>query len=241
MANLFWRQQNKTYNLLSKPFGSEDEFERTIFDTKELFEDLTFLKRQPSHGIGSSRPDIIAIDSDGNICIIEMKNKLVDEKIISQVLDYAIWAQSNPNSLKNLWYELDEQPEINPDWDKYEVRILVIAPEIDPSTLKFLSSINYQVDLIEIKRWAIKKDSFLLVNYLKPSINIKAEPTKGLEKYDKSFYKREHDHSSVDFFLKYVNDVKRLLKKHGLGEFEKKFSKHYCGFKYGFFYVFTIS
>ena len=242
MANLFWKQGKKTFNLLSKPFVSEEEFEKEIFNTQELFEDITFLKRQATHGpgSGSGRPDILAIDNDGNICIIEMKNKPVDVNIFSQIIGYAIWAQSNPDSLKNLWYELDEQPDIEIDWDNYEVRIIVIAPEIDPATLKFLPSISYKLDLIEVKRWMIKKDSFLLVNELRPSQYRKAKPLKGLENYDVAFYKKRRNHESVKAFMHYVNDTEKLLKQHGWKNFEKKFNKHYCGFKYGFLNLFTI-
>lgn len=78
----------------SKPFETEEMFEKEIFETQELFEDLTFLKRQATHQRVQAleEPDILAIDSDGNICIIEMKNTPVDEKIFTQVLNYAIWA-----------------------------------------------------------------------------------------------------------------------------------------------------
>ncbi len=58
------------------------------------------------------------------------------------------------------------KPDIEINWDNYGIRILVIASDIEPNTLSFLSSIQYQVDLIEIKRWVYKKDSFLFVNYL---------------------------------------------------------------------------
>jgi len=241
MANLFWKQGKKTFNLLSKPFETEEMFEKEIFETQELFEDLTFLKRQATHGpgSGSGRPDILAIDSDGNICIIEMKNTPVDEKIFTQVLNYAIWAESNPDSLKNLWYELEDKPEI--DWDNFEVRIMVIASEIHQSTLKFVNSINYSLDLIEIKRWATKTDSFLLVNELKPRVAKKSKTIKGLENYDKKYYLSRHKPESVKNFLHFVKEAEKLLKKQGWKNIEKKFNKHYCGFKYGFFNLFTIA
>jgi hypothetical protein len=240
MANLFWKQSKKTLNLLSQPFKSEDEFERIIFDTKELFEDLTFLKRQVHHGSGTDRPDILAIDNDGNICIIEMKNKTVDEKIFSQILGYAIWAKSNPDSLKNLWYELDDKPEIEIDWDNYEIRILVIAPEIDPKTLRFLSSIQFEVDLIEIKRWIYKKDSLLLVNYLEINEDKRVQTAKGTEVYNKEFYEQHRNKKSVGDFLEFIKQVEQLLKSKGWN-LEKKYNKYYCGFKYGFFNVFSIA
>jgi hypothetical protein len=241
MANLFWKQSKRTFNLLSKPFASEDEFERIIYETKVLFEDLTFLKRQAHSGSGTGRPDILAIDNDGNVCIIEMKNVTVDEKIFSQIVGYAIWAKSNPDSLKNLWYELDDKPEIDIDWDNYEIRILVIAPEINPNTMRFLSTIQFQVDLIEIKRWVHKKDSFLLVNYLEKKEDKKVRTVRGTEVYDKNFYDKYHNKKSVIEYLAFIKEIEKLLKSKRIDGLEKKYNKHYCGFKYGFFNVFSIA
>jgi hypothetical protein len=39
MANLFWKTTKGTRALLDKPFASEDEFERMLFNTSELFKD----------------------------------------------------------------------------------------------------------------------------------------------------------------------------------------------------------
>ncbi|HHT9120768.1 MAG TPA: hypothetical protein ACFYD3_09560, partial [Candidatus Hypogeohydataceae bacterium YC41] len=144
MANLFWKQKDKkTLNLLSTPFVSEEEFERVIFETKEILEDVFLIKRQIRGGKKAGIPDIIGIDNDGNVCIVEMKNVSIDASVIPQVLAYAIWAQKNPDSIKNLWLEAPEQPEdIAVNWDNYEVRIIIIAPSIESSTLELVNTIN---------------------------------------------------------------------------------------------------
>jgi hypothetical protein len=239
MANLFWKRKTKTVNLISKPFATEDEFERTVFNTKELFEEITWIKRQIRGGKKPGIPDVIGIDGEGNICILEMKNVSVNEDILSQVLKYAIWAESNPDSIKNLWHETDSQPDIEVNWDNYNVRILVIAPDIDTSILNFKDKIHYDIELIEIKRWINGKDAFLLVNTLETKANAKVKITRGLQSYDRSFYEKEHDVKSVQLFFNYIKEVENLLKAKGY-DLEKKFNKHYCGFKYGFFNVFTL-
>ncbi|MEK7241289.1 MAG: hypothetical protein AAB048_00770, partial [Planctomycetota bacterium] len=99
MANLFWRQKSKkTLNLLSTPFASEEDFEKVIFETKEILEDIFLIKRQLRGGKKTGIPDIIGIDNDGNVCIVEMKNVATDVSVIPQVLAYAFWAQENPDS-----------------------------------------------------------------------------------------------------------------------------------------------
>ncbi|MEK6615895.1 MAG: hypothetical protein AABZ32_07270 [Bacteroidota bacterium] len=241
MANLFWTQKGKkTLNLVSTPFKSEQEFEEFIFEHEEILQDIFIIKRQVRGGKKPGIPDMIGIDSDGNVCIIEMKNAAVDEKIFSQILAYAIWATKNPDSLKNLWYELDDKPDVEFTGVNYEVRILVIAPDIDPDTLSFLSSIQYKVDFIEIKRWSNKKDSFLLVNYLEQKEDKKTQTVRGIEVYDKAFYDRYRNKKSVIDFFDFIKEIEKLLKSEGI-KLEKKFNKHYCGFKYGFFNVFSIS
>ena len=241
MANLFWKQKGKpTLNLISTPFSTEEEFEKLIFETKEILEDIFLLKRQIRGGKKAGIPDIIGIDKDGNVCIIEMKNKPIDASVIPQVLSYAFWAQSNPDSIKNLWLEAPEQPEdLEINWDNYNVRILIIGPSFHPSTLELVNTITYQVDLIEIKRWVEKSNQFLLVNKLEADQRKQVRTTKGIETYDRSFYERYYNKESVKAFMKFVDDVEKIVKAKGW-PLEKKFNRFCCVFKYGFFNAFSI-
>lgn len=241
MANLFWKRKNHpTLNLLSVPFSTEEEFERTVFETKELLEDVFLLKRQVRGGNKEGVPDIVGVDSDANVCIIEIKNVPVDASILPQVLEYAIWAESNPDSIKSMWLEAPEQPEdIQPSFEHYEVRIIVIAPSIDRSTLGLVGKINYPVDLIEVKRWSEDGNEFLLVNRLEVEAPQKVRPVHGLVTYDRAFYEAHYNKTSVGHFLRYVDDTVSFIRKNGW-PLEAKFNKHYCGFKYGFFNAFGI-
>lgn len=241
MANLFWKQKGgKTLNLLSSPFTSEEDFEKVIFQTKEILEDIFLIKRQIRGGKKAGIPDIVGIDNDGNVCIVEMKNVPIDASVIPQVLAYAFWAQKNPDSIKNLWLEAPEQPEdVVVNWDNYEVRIIIIAPSIEHSTLELVNTINYSVDLIEVKRWAEGTNHFLLVNKLEPEQPKKVKPVRGLEVYDRKFYEDHYNKQSVDSFLAYAEETEHLVKTKGW-PLEMKFNKHYCGLKHGFFNAFGI-
>ena len=150
MANLFCKSKQSTQRLVETPFRTEEEFERLVFATPEILEDIFLLKRQIRGGGKQGIPDIIGIDNDGNICIIEMKNVTVDAAIIPQVLQYAFWAETNPDSIKSLWLEAESKPDdLSVTWDDFDVRIMVIAPTILRSTLDIVNKINYPVDLIE--------------------------------------------------------------------------------------------
>jgi len=241
MANLFWKKDGKTKSLLSTPFKTEEEFEKEIFNTREILEDIFLIKRQIRGGNKNGIPDIVGIDNDGNICIIEMKNVTVDASIIPQVLQYAFWAETNPDSIKSLWLECDNKPDdIAISWDSFQVRIIVIAPSILRSTLDIVDKINYPVDLIEVKRWVEEKNSLYLVNKLETDPKVsRIKPTSGMQEYDEEFYKKEYNKNSAIEFIKYAREVERLVTKKDWN-LETKFNKHYCGFKAGFFNAFGI-
>jgi len=241
MANLFWKTPQAITRLLDTPFRAEEEFERLIFATPEILENIFLLKRQIRGGGKQGIPDIVGVDKDGNICIIELKNVTVDASIIPQVLQYAFWAEGNPDSIRSLWLEAENKPDdVSVSWDDFEVRIIVIAPTILRSTLDIVDKITYQVDLIEVKRWVADNNTFLLVNRLEPDqAKRQVRPVSGLEKYDADFYMSRYDKSSASEFIKYVGELEHVVQEHGWN-LETKFNKQYCGFKAGVLLAFGV-
>lgn len=241
MANLFWKTQKGTKALLDTPFRSEDEFERMVFSTAELLKDIVLLRRQVRGGNKAGIPDIVGVDTDGNVCIIEMKNTEVDADILPQVLKYAFWAETNPDSIKSLWLECEEKPDdLEINWDDLQVRILIIAPTIYRSTLDLINRIAYPVELIEVKRWVEGANEFLLVNKLEPEVvSTRRRPVSGARVYDEAFYKSQRNSKSVDEFLNYANELAALVHNNGWN-LEMKFNRGYCGFKAGFFNAFGV-
>src|SRR5256885_13673940 len=64
MANLFWKSKEATTRLVETPFRTEEEFERLIFATPEILEDIFLLKRQIRGGTKQGIPDIVGLDKD---------------------------------------------------------------------------------------------------------------------------------------------------------------------------------
>lgn len=240
MANLFWKTKQTTKSLLATPFKTEEEFEKIIFETSEILEDIFLIKRQIRGGSKSGIPDIVGIDNDGNICIVEMKNVTVDASIIPQVLQYAFWAETNPDSIKTLWLECENKPdELSISWDSFQVRIIVLAPSILRSTLDIVNKINYPVDLIEVKRWIEGDNQLLLVNKLEEEIGKKYKPVSGLQIYDDEWYKKAYNKKSAIEFIRYVKQVESIIKEKGW-DLKTKYNKHYVSFKAGFFNAFGV-
>lgn len=238
---LYWRKNNKqTISLVASPFKSEQEFEQIVFETPAVLGDVYRLRRQVRGGAKPGIPDIIGIDSEGRVCVIEMKNTNVDAAVIPQVLEYAIWAESNPDSIKTLWLEATDRPDdLAVNWDDYDVRVFVVAPSIDRSTLEHVGKIAYPVDLVEISRWGDGKNSWLLVNKLESITTKRIKPVSGLKTYDQATYEELYNPKSVSGFLKTCEAVERLAVKSGW-PVEGKFNKYYCGFKVGNYVVFGV-
>jgi hypothetical protein len=240
MANLFWKSNQSTRRLADTPFKTEEEFERVVFATPEILEDIFLLKRQIRGGGKQGIPDIVGIDNDGNVCIIEMKNVTVDAAIIPQVLQYAFWAETNPDSIKSLWLEAEDRPDdLAVAWDDLQVRIVVIAPTILRSTLDIVNRINYPVDLVEVKRWVEDDNSFLLVNLLDPEAKRTVRPVSGLQTYDADYYLSQYNKDRAKEFLRYIEEVEALVRQKGWS-LDTKFNKNYCSFKAGFFIAFGV-
>jgi hypothetical protein len=240
-ANLFWKKARTTRSLIDKPFASEDEFERLVFETSGLLEDIHLIHRQVRGGGKPGIPDIIGIDDAGAVCIVELKNKAITADVIPQVLEYAIWAGNHPDSIRALWLETEDRPEdLEIDWNNLQVRILLLAPLIDRSTLEYIERINYSTDLIEVKRWQLGKEQFIMMNRLEP--DAKKTPPKiarGFIEYDPKLYREKYGKQAAVDFLRYTKEVEGIVRRNGW-QLEKRFKKNSCVFKVGFFNAFSV-
>ncbi|HEX3035592.1 MAG TPA: hypothetical protein VHT73_10755 [Thermodesulfobacteriota bacterium] len=71
------------------------------------------------------------------------------------------------------------------------------------------------------------------MNKLEEEPEIKAKPARGMEIYDKDFFKLSRNSKSVDTFFEVADEIDELVRKREWN-LEKKFNKYYMGFKFGF-------
>lgn len=242
MPNLFWRKPSgEVLNVIESPFRTEEELERYLQKTRELLSDLFILKRQVRTSHRADIPDLIALDKEGSVVIIELKNGPVTEDVIPQVLRYAIWAETNPDSIRAMWLELETKPEdVSITWENLSVKVLIIAPSVSPRVLRLANKINYPVQFLEIKRFSAEKDEFILTSQLEPEPEPRVGVTRGQEVYDKDFYLANCNKASVPKFFETIDIVDEIVREKKW-ELEKKMNKYYVSYKYGFPIVFGVT
>jgi hypothetical protein len=206
-----------------------------------LLSDLFIIRRQVQTGHHSDRPDLIAVDKEGSLVIIELKNGTVNEDVITQVLRYATWAETNPDSIKNMWLEHEDRPaDIKIRWDHLSIKVLIIAPSVSSRVLRLANKIKYPMSFLEIKRFCIDKDEFILIEQLEPEPEVKVVVAGGQDTYDKKYYLEEYNEKSVPKFFEMIKSIDRLVEEKGW-ELEKKMNKGYVSYKYGFPIVFAAT
>jgi len=240
MKTLFWKSDNITKNLVTKDFKSESAFEKYVFNNQDLLGDVIILYRQIHTGSRQGIPDMLGVDQDGNICIIEMKNIHVGEDILPQVLGYAIWAETNPDSIKAIWLESKNKPDdIQIDWDSIRIRVIVIAPSFKSNVLKMTSKIGYPVDLVQIQRFSFENDEFILVETMEEVKTRKAGITTAMEEWTWEYYEENHGKSNTHEFKKLVEALGNFANENGWN-LPYNLNKYYTGFKYGNKVVFHV-
>ena len=221
------------------PFKTEDEFERFVLDTKEILSDIFILKRQVR--AGKNIPDMVGVDQDNFAVIIENKNKLVDEEILPQIMRYAVWAETHQDTIRLWWREADATPDgLEIDWERLQIRLVVLAPSIKPTVPRLVKKLGYEVDLIEIKKFVVGSDEIIVVNQLESPVEEGRASAKGMAVYNKEFYKDRKNPRSVDAFFKLQAELERIVKSKGWN-LEPKINANYAAFKHDSRNVFGVS
>jgi len=244
MKFLYWKRRNETITSELKPFKSEMEFEHYIFDNQEILGDISIIHRQIRTGSKQGIPDMIGIDQDSRICIIEVKNVEANESILPQALGYAVWAETNPDSLRAIWLESRSKQEShdddwdNVDWDNLQIRVILIAPSFKPNVLSMASKLGYPVDLVQVSRHSHEKEEFLIVEALE-KLPSSRSTTKVFEEWSWESYEKEHGKEATLQFGKMVGEIASFAKKHQWN-LPYNLNKYYTGFKLGNKVVFNV-
>lgn len=199
MLNLYWKTRDQTRSLVEKPFTSEAELEQYILDNQEILGgDVYIIYRQIRTGSKEGIPDMLGVDQDSRVCVVEIKNQEAGEDILPQALGYAIWAETNPDSIKAIWLESKKKPEgIELDWENLDIRIILIAPSFKTAVPRMAGKIGYPVDLVQIRRYCFEEQEFLAVEVLESKPPRKVGVTKPAGEWDAVFRPSRPDAPNV--------------------------------------------
>jgi len=241
MLNLYWKSRAQTRSLVEKPFASESEFERYIIENQEILGgDVYIIYRQIRTGSREGIPDMLGVDQDSRVCIIEIKNEEAGEDILPQALRYAIWAETNPDSIKAIWLESKKKPEgIELDWENLDIRIILVAPSFKSAVPRMAGKIGYPIDLVQIRRYCFEEEEFVIVEILESNLPRKVGITKAMAEWDWDFYESEHGKEATAHFRNAVEAVAALVSEQGW-ELPYNLNKYYAGFKIGNRLVFLV-
>lgn len=87
--------------------------------------------------------DVLAVDNDGTLVIMELKNKAADGHL-DQGLRYYDWCRQNISWLSQAYANFDIQPDSNP-------RLLLVAPSFTETVLKIAKYVDVDLQLIEYR------------------------------------------------------------------------------------------
>jgi hypothetical protein len=241
MQNFYWKSAEFTRNLIEEPFPNEAELEKYIFANQDLLGDVIVIYRQIKTGQKQGIPDMLGVDQDANICIIELKNQPAGEDILPQALGYAIWAETNPDSIKAIWLESKDRPEdIEIDWDNFDIRVILIAPSFKTTVPRMAGKIGYPIDLVQVRRYRFEDNEFLLVEEIEEEEKPRITTTKGITIWDWDYYESEHGKEATQQFKQAVESIASLVEKHEWN-LPYNINKYYTGFKLGNKVVFNVA
>jgi hypothetical protein len=174
------------------PFKNEVQDFQGVLETHldVLSPGLKLLKSQLDTGVGD-RLDILAAapqpTGEYQPVIVELKNVKATPEVLLQCLRYASWVQSSPDSVRLYAKELDITV------DPSSVRVILVAPEIDSSTIELAGYMkgNLDFEFVEIERYRIGPEEFLVLDQSHAAGPRRVGATSGQEQWSWERYESE--------------------------------------------------
>ena len=198
---------NKINIIHKSPLDYEDRLEKWLLnDISILSNNLAIIGNQVITPYGK-KMDILAVNSEGELVIIELKRGLTYREVISQVLDYATWVKDITYDEINKiliqhgtgkYTSIDElfSTNFNRDFDEIifnsDHKMLIVGSEIDNSTIRivnYLSSEPYNVNINAVNFNYFKNDSgkeYLAQSFVLPESNLVLESKSKMKKRERT-------------------------------------------------------
>jgi hypothetical protein len=202
-----WRMGETPQKITFTSIDAETRLEETLCkDLSILSPSLMLIGRQIATAFGKFI-DMLAMDSDGNLSVIELKRNRTPREVTAQVLDYASWVQhlsyveiagiySDKNGGKAFEIGFAEKFNTNPPEKLNEShQLIIVASDLDTSTERIINYLctNYGVPInaVFFRYYKDGASEYLTRTWLIDPHKVEAEviPTRGVETWNgKDFY-----------------------------------------------------
>ena len=149
-----------------KPAIKEKEIEDNIEKHPQILDKDIFIIGRQVRTAKNGIIDLMGMDKVGNVIIIEIKKSLTDRDVVSQILDYCVWAEElqyeelnkiakeqNKSEIANLYQKFSNKFEDMPNPLNQNQRLYIVAEKIDKKTediCRYLAIRGINIKCIEL-------------------------------------------------------------------------------------------
>lgn len=235
MAELFQiNKSEKVRPILEFPFEDEvNDLEPFIRDNSQVLgESIQVFAEQIDTGAGD-KIDLLALDrtgEGGQITVVELKNAPIQQQVLLQTLRYANWVRNNPDSVRLLL----ERKKLTATNVSFNPKIIIVAPQIDPSLLELSQYIQtFDFDFIELKRFGNKESCYLVTDHKElvqtQTTKVSTQEPWNWDKYESDLgISKERVEIGKSLFIK----IKSICEERQW-RLTPKFNQNYIPFKFG--------
>lgn len=212
-----WKVQNNDLVAIKKTFLPKEEMiQKWVESDISIISDDLILIGSKVITDHNKEIDILAIDSEGDLVIIELKRDKTPREVVSQALDYAAYcATLSEDDINKLLQKCGssetvedlliakgfsyEDIDINEDQ-----KVLIVGTSIDPITeriVRFLSSKAVQINVTTFNYHKLNDEEYLTRNVLLEELEIE-QTDKTKKKREKSFYKKLFEQNKLYIGMK---------------------------------------
>lgn len=212
-----WKVQNNDLVAIKKTFLPKEEMiQKWVESDISIISDDLILIGSKVITDHNKEIDILAIDSEGDLVIIELKRDKTPREVVSQALDYAAYcATLSEDDINKLLQKCGssetvedlliakgfsyEDIDINEDQ-----KVLIVGTSIDSITeriVRFLSSKAVQINVTTFNYHKLNDEEYLTRNVLLEELEIE-QTDKTKKKREKSFYKKLFEQNKLYIGMK---------------------------------------
>jgi len=212
-----WKVHNNELVAIQKTFLPKEEMiQRWVESDISIISDDLILIGSKVITDHNKEIDILAIDSEGDLVIIELKRDKTPREVVAQALDYAAYcATLSEDDINKLLQKRGSSETIEDlliakgfSYEDIDInedqKVLIVGTSIDPITeriVRFLSSKAVQINVTTFNYHKLNDEEYITRNVLLEELEIE-QTDKAKKKREKSFYKKLFEQNKLYIGMK---------------------------------------